>query len=144
MHKSFKHFLWLILAAALAVSGCGRKEAPQVVSDGSAKPQISDLRHSVEGNVMRLDFRLSGDPAGVGYQIDRTQIDPYCQCPGFWRRYFEQPVLAAQANTEINKMITLKSAKIEYVFRIRAIDAAGNFGPWSKMIRVRGVDLFNK
>ena len=133
--------VWLCLVLALLLNGCGRKEMPQVLSGTSVTPQISDLSHDVVGNVLRLEFVLKGNAQGVGYQIDRTQMDPYCNCPGFWRRFFEQPALAKQVNEKAKRIINLKTDAVEFVFRIRAIDATGSFGPWSKLIHARAVDL---
>jgi len=136
--------VWLCLVLAVLLSGCGRKEVPQAIVDDSVKPQIVDLQYKVIGNVLRLDFVLKGSSEGVGYEIDRTQMDPYCQCPGFWRRFFEQPALAKQVNEDSYRIISLKTADVEFLFRIRAVDAVGNFGPWSKLIRAQAVDLNKK
>ena len=136
--------VWLCLVLAVLLNGCGRKEVPQAIVDDSVKPQIVDLQYKVIGNVLRLDFVLKGSSEGVGYEIDRTQMDPYCQCPGFWRRFFEQPALAKQVNEDSYRIISLKTADVEFLFRIRAVDAVGNFGPWSKLIRAQAVDLNKK
>jgi hypothetical protein len=135
--------IWILLVAVLAMSGCGRKEAPRIVSDGQP-PQLVDLRHELQGMVMKLDFTLAGSAEGVGYQIDRAAIDPYCKCPGFWRRYFEQLAFPKNVGVPITKLLQLRSTTAEYVFRIRAFDAAGRLGPWSKHIRALGVDLYNQ
>ncbi|MFQ5345832.1 MAG: hypothetical protein ACE5DZ_07730 [Mariprofundus sp.] len=139
MDKCLQKRIWLVVMLVLVVAGCGRKEAPQPA--GEIKPQIVDLKYAVNGSVLRLDFELQGDERGVGFQIDRTRIDPYCQCPGFWRRYLDVPPRRNMANKPAYKIITLKNDTVDYLFRIRAIDAAGNLGPWSKMIRARGVNL---
>jgi len=136
--------VWLCLILAVLLNGCGRKEVPQNIVDDSVKPQIVDLQHKVIGNVLRLDFALKGNAQGVGYDIDRTQMDPYCQCPGFWRRFFEQPALAKQVNEDTYRIISLKTAEVEFLFRIRAVDVAGNFGPWSKLIHAQAIDLNKK
>ena len=130
----------VLLMLGLLVSGCGRKEAPQLVAEGAA-PRLVDLKYEVNGGSLKLDFKLSGSPEGVGYQIDRTEMDPYCGCPGFFRRYFEQPAFAGQVGKPVIKLINLKTSKKEFVFRIRAVDAEGNLGRWSEAIHARGVDL---
>ncbi|MBL4775146.1 MAG: hypothetical protein JKY87_03720 [Mariprofundus sp.] len=134
-HHIIKLMLGLMLL--LFLNACGLKEAPQVIVDSSITPKINDLRYHVSANILRLDFKLTGDVAGVGYQIDRTRVDPYCQCPGFWRRFFEQPTLARQVNEDSYKIIRLTTGTDEFLFRIRAIDVSGNFGPWSKIIRAQ-------
>jgi len=140
----FRRSLWACLIIAVILGGCGRKEAPQPIIASSEKPQLLNLQYEQAGNVLKLSFGLSGNPKGVGYQIDRTEIDPYCQCPGFWRRYSDQHALPDLANRTTKKIINLKTTKSEFAYRLRATDLDGNFGPWSKVIRARGVDLFHK
>ncbi len=140
----FRRFTWACLLTAVVLGGCGKKEMPQPVVAGSEKPQLVDLSYEQAGNVLKLSFTLKGNPAGLGYQVDRTEIDPYCQCPGFWRRYHDQQPRADLANRTIRKIINLNSGQAEYVYRLRAVDLDGNLGPWSKSIRARSIDLFNK
>lgn len=132
--------LSLILAVCLLLAGCGRKEAPQVVVEG-ATPQLMNLKYEATGGALKFDFVLAGSAEGVGYQIDRAEMDPYCNCPGFFRRYFEQPPFPYQVGESITKLVHLKTTEKEFVFRIRAIDALGNLGAWSEQIHARGVDL---
>jgi len=137
-----KHYGFILLMAAVVlVTGCGRKEAPQPADGAAAKPYISDLSHQVVGNVLELSFTLKGSPDGVGFQIDRTEMDPYCQCPGFWRRFDQREPQARLVDLKTTKLINLKTDKKDFLFRIRAFDAAGNLGPWSKMITARGINL---
>jgi hypothetical protein len=37
----------------------------------------------------------------------------------------------------ISQMLNLRGGDIEYVFRVRAVDALGRFSEWSKPIRAR-------
>jgi len=138
MHK-WQTMIALLIITVLGLSGCGRKEAPQI--GGNDKPEIHNLKDRVVGNVLELDFKLTGSSQGVGYHVDRTEVDPYCQCPGFWRRFYDRPPLAIQANIQNKRLIKLKNARTEYMFRIRAYDGNGNIGPWSRAIRAKGVDL---
>jgi len=135
--------MWILLMAVLVLGGCGRKEAPQIAYDSQA-PQLLGLQHELSGMVLKLDFELAGSPEGVGYQVDRAEIDPYCKCPGLWRRYLEELPMSKNVGVPITKILKLRSTTVEFVFRIRAIDTAGQFGPWSKHIRTLGVDLFNQ
>jgi hypothetical protein len=143
MANIMRSWIWILLATLLVLGGCGRKEAPQIVHD-SQPPQLVDLQHELNGMVMKLDFELAGSPEGVGYQVDRAEIDPYCKCPGLWRRYLEQLPIPKNIGVPITKVLKLRSAKVEFAFRIRAVDAAGQLGPWSKLMRVTGVDLYNQ
>lgn len=143
MVKTMQRGIWILLAAALVVSGCGRKEAPQIISEG-AKPELTNFRYEQTGNVLQLYFVLKGDPAGVGYQIDRAEIDPICKCPGIWRRYLEQAPMAKNMGEEITRLINLKTTKREFAYRIRAFDDAGNLGAWSQPVQARAIDLYNR
>jgi len=115
---------------------CGRKEPPQVIGEGPP-PAIAEMTHEIEGNVLILNLRLLGGADGIGYQVDRTEIDPYCKCPGFWRRFFERPPMLEQAGKLLQRNINLKTTVKEYVFRIRAVDGLGRLGPWSKPFRAQ-------
>lgn len=90
MSDLMRRTLLLTLMLGLGLTACGRKEAPRPVVAESEKPQIQNLESEIAGNILKLSFTLVGNPAGMGYQIDRTQVDPYCKCPGFWRRYYDQ------------------------------------------------------
>lgn len=143
MANTMQNRIWILLVAVLVLSGCGRKEAPQIVHDGQP-PQLIDFRHELNGMVLKLDFELAGSPEGVGYQIDRAVIDPYCKCPGLWRRYLEGLAFPKNIGVPITKLLRMRSTTTEYVFRIRAFDAAGQLGPWSEHIRALGVDLYHQ
>ncbi len=132
--------LWMLLAAAVALGGCGRKEPPQPIAP-AAPPAIAGLQHAVNGPALVLDFRLTGGAGGLGYQIDRAEIDPVCHCPTMWRRYFELPPQPGQGPRQVRKLVPLKTTETEFLFRVRAVDLDGRFGPWSAPIRARAVDL---
>lgn len=133
--------LWVIPILCLAVflTACGRKEAPQIVA--GSPPEIAALTHEISGNSLKLDLRLAGGEEGVGYQIDRAEMDPFCKCPGMWRRYYELPPHSSHANKPLTRLINLRSSKQEYFFRIRAVDGLGRLGPWSKPIHARAEAL---
>ncbi|NWF36694.1 hypothetical protein [Mariprofundus sp. KV] len=130
------HTLTMLMLAVLLLGGCGRKEAPQI-SSADIKPEIVNMVYKAEIALVHMNFSLQGNPAGVGYQIDRTVEDPYCKCPGFWRRYQDQTPSPKLLEKPINKMITLTTKDQEYLFRIRAYDIDGNIGPWSKTMRAK-------
>ncbi len=130
------------VTAVLLLIGCGRKEAPQAVNDSALKPQIVDLAHTFDIGLLQLDFSLKGNPAGVGYQIDRAEVDPYCNCPSFWRRYDERLPNPKLLEDPIKKLITITVKDRAFLFRIRAYDNEGNIGPWSKMMRGQYTDPY--
>lgn len=143
MANRMRSWIWVLLATMLVLGGCGRKEAPQIIHE-SQPPQLVDLHYELTGMSLKLDFKLTGSPEGVGYQIDRAAIDPYCKCPDLWRRYMEQLPIPQNVGVSLTKMLRLRTPNTEYAFRIRAFDAAGQLGPWSKHMRATGVDLFNQ
>jgi len=123
--------------AAFALAGCGRKEPPQPIVD-NAPPAIVSIKHLIAGNSLRLDFETSGGSVGIGYQIDRAEMDPYCKCPGIWRRHHEElPNPKNFDKSSMSQLINLRGGDVEYLFRVRAIDALGRFSEWSKPIRAR-------
>lgn len=127
---------WVPLCCLLMLlAACGRKEAPQIVS--GAPPRIAELHHEISGNSLKLQLRLVGGEEGIGYQIDRAEMDPYCKCPSMWRRYYELPPHAKYAGKKLTRLINLRSSKQAYFFRIRAVDGLGRLGPWSKPIQAR-------
>lgn len=133
----------LILAiAALALTGCGRKEPPQPIANDTP-PVLTKVSHEISGNILKIEVEISGGSNGIGFQIDRTEIDPYCNCPGFWRRYHEATPFAGNFGKPLSQVITLKDLSKEYLFRVRAIDALGRFSDWSEIIRARAdAELF--
>jgi hypothetical protein len=132
-----RKFLLLFIVAAFVLVGCGRKEPPQPVAD-NAPPAIVSIKHFLTENLLHLDIKMSGGSGGIGYQIDRAEMDPYCKCPGIWRRHYEElPNPKNFDRPSIPKLLNLRSGDIEYVFRVRAVDALGRFSEWSKPIRAR-------
>lgn len=128
--------VFILLCIAVVLMACGRKEAPQVVGEGPP-PAVASLEHEIVGNTLVLTLRLAGGAEGVGYQIDRSEIDPHCNCPGFWRRYYELSPGPKFAGRPLKRIIDLRGGKREFAFRIRAIDGLGRLGPWSKPIRAK-------
>ena len=136
-----RKFLLLFIMAAFVLAGCGRKEPPQPVAD-NAPPAIVSLKHVASGNSLRLEIEMSGGSGGIGYQVDRAEMDPYCKCPGTWRRHYEELPNPQNFDSPLVQVFNLRGGDIEYVFRVRAIDALGRFSEWSKPIRARAEALY--
>lgn len=126
----------VFLCIALVLVACGRKEPPQLIAE-NPPPEIASLKHEIVTNNLAFDIRLEGGSEGVGYQIDRAEIDPHCNCPGFWRRYFEQPPSLKVAGENMRKLVSLRGGRVEYAFRLRAVDGLGRLSAWSKTIRAK-------
>jgi len=136
MRKTFVFLMMTgILIASVGLNGCGRKEMPQV--DAGKPPHIEALKHDMAGNSLRLSFSVLGGSGPVGYQIDRAEIDPHCNCPAFWQRFYEQPAIRGQKGTVLTHTLNLRNYKRAFAFRIRAVDSFGNFGVWSAPILAR-------
>ncbi len=125
--------------ALVALGGCGRKEMPQ--PDTSKPLRIVDLQSVKEVSVLQLTFTILGGSDMVGYQIDRAEIDPICDCLTAWRRNFEQAPLPGQKAKVLTRNLKLLSHKREFAFRIRAVDSVGNLSPWSAPMRGRADDI---
>jgi len=125
----------LVVAVLLLAVGCGRKEAPQVMVD-AGPPEIATLNVIAADPSNKVEIELVGGEGGVGYQIDRAEMDPYCKCPSVWQRYYEEPPQVRNNTRKLEKMIRLEVGGHDYVYRFRAIDALGRLGAWSKQIQV--------
>ncbi len=135
MRKTFV----LMMMTGILIGACGRKEMPQVDTE---KPlRLVNLQHQKAVNVLQLQFTILGGTGPVGYHIDRAEIDPHCNCPAFWQRYFEQPAVPRQKGKILTKNMRLLTHKREFAFRIRAVDSMGNLGAWSTPIRARADDV---
>lgn len=132
---------WMVIAVVLV--SCGHKSAltPEM---GEQPPRLENLHYELTGPALKLEFVLRGDSAGVGYQIDRAEIDPICKCPTMWQRYFEQPPYPSQVGERQTRLLNLRTLDRTYLFRIRAFDAHGRLGAWSKPIRAQAVDLLKE
>jgi len=135
--------LLFIVLTALLVVGCGRKEAPQTWFDPSepeqawldkGEPRIATLDITDAAPSKRLSIELSGGEGGVGYQLQRAEMDPFCQCPGTWHPYYEEPPLRRNEGKTLEKMLRFELGSHAYVYRLRAIDALGRLSPWSETI----------
>jgi len=127
--------LVFLMVSGLALGACGRKEMPLV--DTGKPPHIEALKHDMAGNSLRLTFVLIGGTGPVGYQIDRAEIDPHCNCPIFWRRFYGRPAIRGQKKKVLTHTLNLRNYKRAFAFRIRAVDFFGNLGAWSAPIRAR-------
>ncbi len=132
-----RKFVLLFIVAAFVLAGCGRKEPPQPIA-ANAPPTIVSLKHTIIRNSLNLDIEMGGGSGGIGYQVDRAEMDPYCKCPGTWRRYYEEmPIPKNFDKSSMSQLINLRGGDIEYVFRVRAVDALGRFSEWSRPIRAK-------
>jgi len=135
----------LILASVItliALGGCGRKEMPQ--PDTSEPLRIVNLQHEKAVSVLQLRFTIVGGIGPVGYQIDRAEIDPNCNCLTLWQRHLEQPTIPKLKGKELLRNLKLLSYKREFAFRIRAVDSMGNLGAWSTPMRARADSVWQK
>jgi len=119
----------------LLVVGCGRKEPPQFTLEQTPPPSIVALSHEQNYNSLKVTMRLAGGGGVLGYQVDRAQIDPICHCPTAWRQDYELQPRKEMDQHKVMRLITIHKSDIQFLYRVRAIDALGRLGPWSKTIR---------
>ncbi|MDX8377041.1 MAG: hypothetical protein R8L53_03350 [Mariprofundales bacterium] len=134
--KSF--FIFCILASLLLVliTGCGRKTAPQVISN-DAPPIVTKFKQAFAINALKISFVLTGGKKGVGYQIDRAEVDPYCDCINSWRRYLDIAPRAKNRDVLTTRIIHVPTNGLAYMYRLRAVDDIGRLGIWNTPIRVK-------
>lgn len=140
LQSKFSIFLPLLLSVIIALTSCGRKEPPQALSNNVA-PSIIEMKLEESYAVIRMTLRLQGDNGGVGFQIDRAELDPYCKCPSMWRRFVEEAPHRKNLGKDIVKMIRVEAGENHYLYRVRAIDTEGRFSKWSKTIQAKIVKL---
>ena len=126
----------LITLATLLIVGCGRKEPPQAWMD-KGEPRILSIEVINAVPSKKLNIELGGGEGGVGYQLERAEIDPICKCPSTWGRYYEEPPTRRNEGKTLQKMIRLDLASHQYVYRLRAIDALGRLSDWSQTIQLK-------
>ncbi|MDX8408906.1 MAG: hypothetical protein R8J84_02495 [Mariprofundales bacterium] len=129
--------LTMVVMGLLLLTGCGRKEPPQPLTDQTAPPSIASMQTEQAYNSLKLTMHLAGGGGLLGYQIDRAQIDPFCHCPTPWRRDYEMQPKKAMDQGEVIRLITVRTGNVEFLYRIRAVDALGRLGSWSKPMHIK-------
>jgi len=123
----------LFLAALLVLAGCGLKTNLVVYDDSAPMPQIANLSYQVHGDRLDLALDIAGGSGTVFYQIDRTEVEPNCQCIGHWLRYYE-----SSPNTQrkgLVRHIKLRKSNVVYAFRLRVKDNLGRVSGWSQILQ---------
>ncbi len=128
------------MVLGLVMVGCGRKEMPQPVLEQTPPPSIVSLAYEQHYNSIRVTMRLAGGGGFLGYQIDIAQTDPICHCRTPWQRDYELQPRKGMDQKDVVRLITIHKAGVEFFYRIRAVDALGRLGPWSKTIRAQPVE----
>jgi len=127
----------LMVGVAFLVAGCGRKEPPQPLIDSSPPPSIASMQTEQSYNSLKLIMHLSGANGMLGYQVDRAQIDPICNCPTPWQRDYEMQPRREMDQGEVIRLINIRTPNVEFLFRVRAVDALGRLGAWQKTIHIK-------
>jgi len=126
--------LCLLLLAAFVMVGCGRKEPPQAWVD-KGEPNIAVFKVIDAGPSKKIHLQLAGGEGGVGYQIQRAELDPYCHCPSEWQPYTEIPPSRSNLDKPLERMLRLEKNGHYFAYRIRATDALGRLGKWSQTLQ---------
>jgi len=123
----------------MLTAGCGRKLPPQPLIENSPPPSIASMQVERSYNSLKLIMQLAGADGMVGYQIDRAQIDPICHCPTPWQRNYEMPPRVGMDQEKVVRLINIRTPNVEFLFRVRAVDALGRLGAWQKPIQIKVV-----
>ena len=113
--------------------GCGLKTNLVVYDDSAPMPQIANLSYQVHGDMLDLALDIAGGSGAVFYQIDRTEVEPDCQCIGHWLRYYESS--ASTQRQGLVRHIKLRKSNVVYAFRLRVKDSLGRVSGWSQILK---------
>jgi len=126
--------LCLIVLAAWLMTGCGRKEPPQAWID-KGEPRIASITVVKAGTSKKLQIELADGEGGVGYQLERSEIDPYCQCPSTWHAFTEIPPSRSNEGKILERVLRFEISGHYFLYRVRAVDALGRLGKWSETFK---------
>ena len=118
----------------LVLAGCGLKTNLVVYDDSAPMPQIANLSYQVHDDKLDLQLDITGGSGTVFYQIDRTEVEPNCQCIGNWLRYYESS--ASTQRKGLVRHIKLRKSNVVYAFRLRVKDQLGRVSGWSQILKV--------
>jgi len=119
----------------LLFTSCGLKTDLVVYDDSAAEPQLASVSYQVVGQVLQLQLNIVGGSGMVLYQIDRTEVEPGCQCIGNWLRYYESSL--STQRMDLKRNIKLRHPEKTYAFRVRVKDELGRKSAWSKVFKVK-------
>ncbi len=102
-----------------------------VYDDSAPLPKIAKLSHHILGDRLLLDLDVEGGSSEIMYQIDRSEIDPACQCFAQWLRYYESS--PSKQRLGLKRNIKLRT-DMAYAYRLRVVDNLGRKSAWSKVI----------
>ncbi len=128
-----RNFL-LVLMAVWALVACGRKEPPQAWID-KGEPYMENLELISAGPSKKMMVTLAGGEGGVGYQLERAEMDPYCQCPTAWSPYHEEVPQRKNQGKALERILRFEISGHYYLYRVRAMDALGRLGAWSQTLK---------
>lgn len=119
----------------MLLTSCGLKTGLVVYDDSAAEPELAHISYQVLGDVLQLQLNIAGGSGAVLYQIDRTEVEPDCQCIGHWRRYYVSS--ASAQRLDLKRNIKLRHVDKTYAFRLRVKDELGRVSAWSKVFKVK-------
>lgn len=102
-----------------------------VYDDSALLPKISRVSHQILADRLLINLDVEGGNSEVLYQIDRSEIDPSCQCFTQWLRYYESS--PSQQRLGLKRNIKLRT-DMAYAYRLRVVDNLGRKSAWSKVI----------
>lgn len=129
---------FLLPLCFLLFTSCGLKTDLIIYDDSAAEPQLANVSHHVEGKVLQLQLNIVGGSGMVFYQIDRTEVEPGCQCIGHWLRYYESSLSPQRMGLKHN--VKLRNPDKTYAFRIRVKDELGRKSAWSNVFKVKAIN----
>ncbi|MBL0715666.1 MAG: hypothetical protein JJV98_18410 [Desulfosarcina sp.] len=136
--------LLFVLTGMLVLSGCGIKKGPRLPHVGTPAG-VDDLHAAVAGEDILLEWTTAGldregEKAAQGFYIYRSDeaVDAEaCEdCPILFKRVALVKIYRELAAEEVLSYREPKRARVRYIFKVVAYNAAGLLGSDSNLVRL--------
>lgn len=133
-------FCVMVAALVLSLSACGKK-GPPIPPSSPVPPEISDLKITIEENLMTLSWRVvakegKADPVPAGFFVYRSRLDlagGCLDCPLQFEKAADIPVENTPVRTTYKELL---EKGFRYGYKVSSYIDRGNKGPASAVVSV--------